>query len=321
LENADMDLSIIIVSFNTRELTIQCVQSILNNLDGKVNFEIIVVDNDSRDGTQRALKTLHMERRNLYLSEESSNLGFAKANNIGIRRARGKYVLLLNSDTYFVDDSVLQTLGYLDENADVFGCGCSLLNADGSVGISYGAFPELGIVCAELITGRFGNLRAAVPGNTGAICPIDFPCGAFFLIKRNLLDTVGLLDEGFFMYCEETDLAKRAWKAGYSVVYYGPAKVVHLRGQSASSDRRNAAAADNAVDLKKTFYQSWKRYLTKHRSPIEVMLVGFLLSLYFKTYEGMFSLMRNREAEMRYHQELKALHGGWSAPMEPISTV
>ena len=83
------------------------------------------------------------------------------------------------------------------------------------------------------------------------------------------------------MYCEETDLAKRAWRAGYTVVYFGPTRVVHLRGQSAAPDCSIAAAGGDAVDVNKTLYQSWKRYLIKHRSRGEAGLVGFLLFLYF----------------------------------------
>jgi len=313
-----MDLSIIIVSFNTKDLTLNCIRSIEEHIGATIDFEIVVVDNNSRDGSQAALKSLCAQKPNCRLIEADANLGFAKANNIGIKRATGKFVLLLNSDTYLIDNSMLDALEYLRKHEKIFGCGCTLLNADHSVGISYGAFPELGTLCKELIFGCYGQFRAVVPKKRTAIYTIDFPCGAFFLIRRNLLDAVGLLDEGFFMYCEETDLAKRAWKAGYAVVYYGPATVVHLRGQSASPNVVKPLPGEETANLNKTLYQSWKRYLLKHCSPLQAALVGFLVSLYFNAYRLFFALTRNAAAMRDYEKELRDLQSGWYAPVTPF---
>src|SRR5512141_3191496 len=105
-----MDLSIIIVSYNTRELTLRCIDSIVERLSGKCVFEIIVVDNNSGDGSAQALQSASKQRENLAVIEEKENLGFAKANNRGIKRSAGRHILLLNSDTYLVDDSIVRAM-------------------------------------------------------------------------------------------------------------------------------------------------------------------------------------------------------------------
>jgi GT2 family glycosyltransferase len=311
-----MLLSIIIVNYNTKRLTTDCLESIFKYLSNAISFEVIVVDNGSTDGSQEAFREFSAGRDNVPVIETGANLGFAKGNNIGIRKARGRQVLLLNSDTYLVDDSIIQAVRYLDERPDVFGCGCTLLNADGSVGISYGTFPELGVVCCELLTWGLLHLRARVPRRPSAVRAIDFPCGAFFLMKRELLDKVGELDERFFMYSEETDLAKRAKKAGYRIVHFGPARVVHLQGKSGAGNGNPPAQNTGAGDLTVVFYQSWRRYLKKHCSALDVALIGLLLSLFFKANNLIFGLLRRDKARAQYAKELRALRRGWSTAEE-----
>jgi GT2 family glycosyltransferase len=306
-----MLLSIIIVNYNTKTLTLACLKSIFDFLGASIPFEVIVVDNGSRDGSQEAIRAFAAARETATLIEANENLGFAKANNIGIKKASGKQVLLLNSDTYLVDDSLLRAVDYLERQPEIFGCGCTLLNADGSIGISYGKFPDLATVVLELLTWRTARLRAIVPRRSSAVYPIDFPCGAFFLIKRRLLDAIGLLDEQFFMYCEETDLAKRAWNAGYRIVHFGPARVVHVQGQSVLSDGSFNSHSDKPRDLEIIFYQSWKRYLCKHCFAVNVWLVGALLSLFFRANYLIFRLMKNEPACNQFAKELQALQRGF----------
>ena len=304
-----MDLSIILVSYNTKDLTLKCLESLFFYLDNKTAFEVIIIDNNSSDGSVDALKAFEGRKNNVKLIASDMNDGFAKANNQGIRLARGRFVLLLNSDTYLIDDSCINAMHYLDDNQKVFGCGCTLLNTDGSMGISYGKFPEFRTVFSEILTGRFGLLRCIVPKKPDAVRAIDFPCGAFFLIRRELLDKVGHLDEHFFMYCEETDMAKRAWKSGYRVVHYGPARVVHLRGQSSIQNKN--PAPKYTIDLKSVLYQSWYYYLQKHCSWMEIFLIKSLLMAYFIFMHLFFSLKKNDAACVQYSVEEKALRENW----------
>jgi GT2 family glycosyltransferase len=308
-----MLLSIIIINFNTKKLTIECLESIFTFLDKKISFEVIVVDNDSHDGSQEALREFGKDRDNVHIIESDRNLGFAAGNNIGIKKAIGQQILLLNSDTYLIDDSLRQAMSYLESRPDVFGCGCMLLNADGSTGISYGRFPELGVVFLETITWRFGQYRAIIPLRPSDIFSIDFPCGAFFLVRRELVDKIGLLDERFFMYFEETDWARRPKKSGYCITYFGLTRVVHLRGQSAGSDEKKPL---QSPDLKVVMYQSWRHYLKKHSSGLEAALIGLLLSLFFKANYLIFYLLQRNEARLTYAKEIKALKAGWRARPE-----
>jgi GT2 family glycosyltransferase len=304
-----MDLSIILVSYNTKDLTLKCLESLFFYLDNKTAFEVIIIDNNSSDGSVDALKAFEGRKNNVKLIASDMNDGFAKANNQGIRFARGRFVLLLNSDTYLIDDSCINAMHYLDDNQKVFGCGCTLLNTDGSMGISYGKFPEFRTVFSEILTGSFGMLRCIVPKKTDDILDVDFPCGAFFMIKRDVLLALGGLDERFFMYFEETDLAKRAWKSGFRVVHFGPTKVVHLRGQS-SNLIKNAVPKDS-VDLKNVLYKSWYYYVQKHCGWIEIFLIKYMLISYYKTMLLLFSLQKNHPACVQYIVEEKALRENW----------
>jgi GT2 family glycosyltransferase len=306
-----MQLSIVIVNYNTKKLTVACLESIFTHLGATIPFEVIVVDNGSSDGSQEAVRAFASTRKNVLLMEAGENLGFAKGNNIGIRKASGSQVLLLNSDTFLIDDSILQAVRYLDDRPDVFGCGCTLLNADGAPGISHGRFPELGVVFREILTWRSVSLRTVVPRRPSEIRAIDFPCGAFFLMRRELLDKIGLLDERFFMYFEETDLAKRAWKAGYRVMHFGPARVVHLGGQSSGAGAQTLPPDGTPRALDVQFYLSWRRYLGKHRSELTAAIVGALLSLFFKSNYLIFCLLQRDTAKARHGMELRALHAGW----------
>lgn len=304
-----MELTIILVSYNTKTLTLKCLESIFNHLEKKIAFEVIIVDNASSDGSQDALRDFEARMDNVSFIASESNNGFAKANNQGVRLAQGRFILLLNPDTYLVDDSCINAMHYLDDHPTVFGCGCTLLNADGSTGISYGKFPEFWTVFSEILTGRFGLLRCIVPKKTNAIYSIDFPCGAFFMIKRELFHALGGFDERFFMYSEETDLAKRAWKSGFRIVHYGPAKVVHLRGQS--SNQNTHPASKNILDLKSVLYQSWYFYLQKHCSRTEIFLIQFLLLVYYNAMHLFFFLKKNNAACTQNIAEKEALRENW----------
>jgi GT2 family glycosyltransferase len=281
---------------------------------GQNRFEVIVVDNGSHDGSPAAVRELALTRPGLRLIETGANLGFAKANNIGIRHAVGKQVLLLNSDTYLIDDSVVLAVNFLDGRPDLFGCGCTLLNGDGSFGISYGKFPEAGVIFREFMLWRWRELQAIVPCDAQRIHPIDFPCGAFFLVRRELLEKIGLLDERFFMYCEETDWAKRATKAGYGLFRFGPARVVHLGGQSNPGDGKPLVKNPDGpapIDMKALYYQSWKRYLKKHCTALSVMTVGMLISLYLRLNSLIFQLLLRKKAHAQYVREMQAFRTGW----------
>jgi hypothetical protein len=230
-----------------------------------------------------------------------SNLGFGKANNEGLKIANGKNVLFLNSDTYFIDSSIIQLIEWLDRKEDAFGCGCLLLNPDLSNGVSYGMFPELLTVAMETVLNKFCHFRAITPQKTD-IKEIDFPCGAFFLVKRQLLDIIGFFDDRFFLYFEETDLAKRAKNAGYKIYFYGKARVVHIGG--ASESRRSPF-------ITSMNYESWRKYLIKHQGVIATFIVNKILLTYFYVKIIYAKLLNKKSVLEHFNNECNGLKAGW----------
>lgn len=249
-------LSIIIVSFNTSQITLDCLKSVfsdkglefnLNNLnqDGKIPTEIIVIDNNSQDNSVKELKSL----KNIKLIANSTNSGFGKANNQGIKIAQGNYILLLNSDTLVLHSAISQSLNWLSAHPEAHMCTAQLLNKDLSIQASGGYFPNLVNTIAWSL--GFDDL----PFFNSIVKPFhphppqfythekfftkdhqqDWVTGAFMLIRRSIVDKTKGFDEGYFMYGEELEWAYRMHQAlPQSQTWYlvGP-QIIHLGGASA----------------------------------------------------------------------------------------
>jgi hypothetical protein len=299
MTNTKVDLSIVIVSFNTKDLVKVCLDSIGKFLAGKINFSVWVIDNNSSDGSRTLLLEYKESHRWLETEFLSENTGFAVANNIGIRKSSGNYVLLLNSDTYLIDDSLCKAVIYLERTPGVFGCGCCLVDQQIRPTVSFGLFPSPWTVVKEIALNKYSRLGAQVPQlDCPAVLDIDFPCGAFFLIKREYLEIIGLFDERFFMYCEETDLALRARRMGYRIVLLSDVRVVHLGGGSSSPDK--------ALQQQTLLYHSWMKYTIKNHGRIAGFFLHGLLTSYFAF---MTRIPINSAQSLRLHQ--RALKNGW----------
>lgn len=306
-----VDLSIVVVSYNTRQLVEDCLLSVERHLDGRVDYELIVVDNASKDGTPAWLEGFVRGRPRLLVQCLADNLGFSGGNNRGIRMARGRNVLLLNSDAYLIDDSLVAALAYLDSREDVFSLAGMLLTGDGRPGPSYGHFPTARTLARELATKSFNRLRAVCPDPAEPTHEIDFPCGAYYLIKGRLLKEIGEMDESFFMYFEETDLAKRAAVRGYKSVYFAPAKAVHLGGQSTQEVK--------SLHLVRMYYANWRRFLRKHGGALDQVLVRAMLGGYFTLASLAHTARGNSGVAEFFRTHGKALKEGWSA-VNPAGT-
>jgi GT2 family glycosyltransferase len=221
------DLSIIIVNWNTRELTARCLETIAAATHA-ASYEIIVVDNASSDGSA---DMIHERFPDVRLIRNTANAGFGVANNQGMAVARGRHMLLLNSDTELLAGTdVLSALAaFADAHPDAGVIGPKLLNADGSLQPSWARFPTL---LSEML-GRTVLYRRAWPGETGAY-ETDWLSGACLLVPREVLAKTAGFDPRFFMYSEETDWCFRIRKAGYRAAYLERAWLVHLGGGSAS---------------------------------------------------------------------------------------
>lgn len=225
-----MDLSIIIVNYNTRKLVQECVNSIVK-CKGNINLEVIIVDNGSLQKIQKSNFIIHNDKFKVVIIENETNLGFSKANNQGIRIAKGKYILLLNSDTIVKKDALQKLLRFAMNSHNAGVIGPTLLNIDGTKQGSVFHFPTLAGAIKQYWLRQPDRFSLYIPkGDKPTI--VDSVVGAAFLITPAARQKVGLLNEKYFMYFEDLDYCKRVWESGLKVYYLPAAKVIHYHGAS-----------------------------------------------------------------------------------------
>ncbi len=236
-----MDLSVIIVSYNTKDLLRQTIQSVIDTTH-KIDYEIIVSDNDSSDGSPLMVEE---EFKGVRLIRTGANLGFSKGNNIAIKEAKGRYILLLNSDTVVKGNCLDKCLGYMDKHNDIGALGCKILLPSGDLDHACKrGFPTpeaslyymLGMDKRYPANKKYGAYRASHLGQD-EVGELDALMGAFMILPRHVIDEVGDLDETFFMYGEDLDWCYRIKEAGYKIIYYPKAYIVHHKGASSKKKR------------------------------------------------------------------------------------
>lgn len=267
-----MDLSLIIVNYNTRELLRQCLLS-LRSARAQLELEIFVIDNASRDHSAEMVK---QEFAEVELMQNAANAGFAAANNQGLRRARGEYLLLLNSDTEVRPGALEHCLEFFRAHPEAGVVGCKLLNADGSIQPSCESFLSLPLLFYESFFlekifphNRVFGRRAMTYFDYDRALPVDYVKGAFLMIRRRAFEDVGLLDEGFFFYAEEMDWCYRAREKGWEVYFTPEAEVLHHGGQS--GDPLSPAIF---VQLHRARYQFYRKHHGAFASFIARMLMA-----------------------------------------------
>ncbi len=238
-----LDLSVCIVSWNTREYLRQCLGSIYNSTN-RMDYEVLVVDNGSTDGS---VEMVRREFPAVRLFVNSRNEGFAAGANRAIRESIGRHILLLNSDTVVLPYAFQEMVDFLDADPEVGIVGCKLLNVDGTVQLSHRRFPTLTWNYARTIA--VSKLFHHVRPIRGLLQPVlhgyqpdgpravDWVSGACLMSRREVFDRIGYLDETFFMFCEEIDWCRRATVAGWKVYYLPSARVIHYGGQSSKRQR------------------------------------------------------------------------------------
>ena len=252
-----MDLSIIIVSFNTKELTLKCIDSILASRL-KITYEIIVVDNGSSDGSQEDFKRLSDKRIKLILNDK--NLGFAKANNQGIRKAKGKYILLLNSDTEVKKGAIDNLYDFAKVKKSVGVVGARLLNPDGSIQGSVYRVPTITRTIYQYWFDKGKFLDKYYPESRVPV-EVEAVVGGAFLITQEALNKVGLLDERYFMYFEDLDYCRRARKAELKVYYLPSSEIIHHHGVSGKKLVSIENQWRRLVPSSKIYHGALKHYL------------------------------------------------------------
>lgn len=231
------DLSIIIISYNTKKTTQNCLKSIYESLQNvELNYEIIVIDNASTDGSVKILEGyVDSKPDNFKLIKNDANLGFAKANNLGVKKAAGDYILLLNSDIVVLDNAIEKMFKFYQQNQKTINfLGAKLLNKNMSLQPSAALFYTLPIVFSALfLKGDYWGLTRSSPNN---LARVDWVSGACILTKKECFNQINGFDEKIFMYMDEVDLLYRAKMSGLTTYFYPEARFIHL-GSASSSGR------------------------------------------------------------------------------------
>jgi GT2 family glycosyltransferase len=264
-----MDLSVVIVNYQTFELTKNTIDSILE-YDYPFSVEIFVVDNASSDDSLSRLQEYFKDKVKFIASKH--NNGFAAGNNQALRQASGKYQLLLNSDTIVWENTLENIYNYMENHADVGACGCRVLLENG----------ELDKACKR----SFPNVKNSffrlfhIPTNSkddnynltdlpdDEVYEIDCLTGAFMFMRKEALDKVGFLDETFFMYGEDIDLCYRIKHGGWKIIYYGKSKITHLKGASSKKQKSK---------LIYEFYRAMYIYYKKHHASESLFIVNWVV--------------------------------------------
>lgn len=281
------DLSIVIVNFETYDLTRQTILSILNS-NTPFDYEIIVVDNDSSDDSLEKLESDFQEYVTFIKAE--NNLGFAKANNLAIKEATGEHVLLLNSDTVLESDTVLKVMDFIRFDCECFGfhkedigaVGCKVLLENGELDKACRrSFPDVDVSFYRMsgLSKLFPKSERFNRYNMGYLSEddtyeVDCLTGAFMLVPRHVIDEVGLLDESFFMYGEDIDWCYLIKQAGYKIIYYSGTSITHFKGGSSTNPK-----------LIYEFYWAMQFFYDKHyKAQHNILVTGFIYTGIWLTY-------------------------------------
>jgi GT2 family glycosyltransferase len=273
------DLSIIVVSWNVANLLASCLDSILSSpisveATRSPTVEIIVVDSNSSDQTVPMLRERYPQVK---LLAQQQNVGFTGGNNIGLAEAEGRYLLLLNPDTKVLGDSLPRMIAYLDQNPDVGIVGPQTLNEDGSTQSTRRRFPTFWIGLFESTWLQpfapkslldYYYVTDGVPPN--ATLDVDWVQGSALMLRCEVYEQIGGLDDGYFMYSEELDWCKRAKQAGWRVVFLGDVQIIHYGGKSSEQ----AVARSHIL-----FQQSKLRYFRKYHGWLTAQLLRLFLLL------------------------------------------
>ena len=222
-----MDVSIIIVNYNTREMTAECIESVFRMTVG-IEFEVILVDNASTDGSKEYFE---QDSRITYIYNEE-NVGFGRANNKGYGYASGKYIFLLNSDTLLLNNAVKLFFDFAERMDSNIAClGCSLVDHNNQPMHSYGFFPTLRRHILNIIVNYIPGFSipvGIVPDDAPDSFPVEYITGADLFIRRNVIERCGFFDPAFFMYYEETDLQKRYAEQGFHSILIHTPQIMHI---------------------------------------------------------------------------------------------
>ncbi len=296
-----LDISIIIVNWNTKDLLISCISSVYQTLSDSISYEIIVVDNGSKDGSSDAIRRIYPQVR---LIQNKRNLGFACANNKAFRIMKGRYALLLNTDCTLTEGAVENLFYFMEKRPEAGACCGQLLNPDGSKQNSFSNFPSL----LEFLTNK-SLLKIIWPSKfPGKYISYDKPIevdsciGACMMIRKKALKDIGYFDEDYFFFFEETDLAYRLKKAGWKIYFVPHAKIYHEQGKSVGS----------GIESRAMYYRSMYIFLRKHYSDRyilyrSVIFLRLIINTMLNLIATTFSLGLSKKVRDRFLRYIKLI--------------
>jgi len=265
--STDIDLSILIVNWNTRERTLACIKSIRKYAPGQAKVQIIVIDNDSGDGSVEAIRQAGMD---VEIIENKENAGFGRANNAGLDQARGRVVLFLNSDTEITVNTIPDLLGEFESHPEIAAFGCKILGYDEVPQHSVRGFPTLGAyLYSDTLLGMLGLFKGSHERyrrkqfDFEKWQPIEVAMGAALAMRSEVVEQMQGFDPRFFMYFEEADLCKRIHDAGYGLAYSPVPVVYHVGG---ASSRKSKAR------MMLVIRESMFKYFRKHEPTWKIRL-------------------------------------------------
>lgn len=273
-----MDLSVIIVNYNVKYFLEQALLSIKRAGKG-MSIEIIIIDNASQDGSVEYLRDNYPE---IKVIANQDNLGFGRANNQGLKLARGKYLLVINPDTVLGEDTLQVLMDYLEIHPDIGAIGPKVLDKEGRFELACRRGFPTPVAAFSKITGLaavFPRSRILAKYNLTYLdpdtaCEVDALCGAFLLVRREVYEQAGGFDEDFFLYGEDIDWCYRIKRAGWKVFYYPKTEVIHYKGES---------ALRSTIDTRRAFFNAMRLFVKKHfpqKIPVTTSLIrlGIFLS-------------------------------------------
>ena len=302
-----MKLSVVIVNYNVKYFLEQCLHSVLKAA-GALEAEIFVVDNNSVDGSIRMLRD---KFPGVFVIENKDNKGFSRANNQAIRKAKGEYILLLNPDTIVEDDTLEKCVRFMDGHPDAGGLGVKMIDGKGKFlpeskrGLPYPsvAFFKIFGLSALFPKSKIFNKYHLGYLDKDKTHSVDVLAGAFMLLRKKVLDEIGMLDEEFFMYGEDIDLSFRITRAGYKNYYFPETRIIHYKGESTKKSSLNYVFM---------FYNAMIIFARKHFSKENARLFSFLINMaiYFRAFFSILTRFLKRIA-LPFADALLIFSGIW----------
>ena len=293
-----IDLSIIIVNYNTKDFLKKCLESLYSSIAGSsLLVEIIIVDNGSTDGSLQLINSLKEKELNLKIIDNKSNLGFAKANNLAIKKSSGRYVLFLNPDTIVQKETLKIMIEFMDKNPKVGASTCRVELTDGRLDQAcHRGFPTVwNSFC------YFSGLEKVFPkskifaGYSLTYLPldktheIDAGCGAFLIVRQPVGETIGWFDEDYFWYGEDLDFCYRLKQKGWQVMFVPTTKIIHWKGAASGilkhSQKVSSASKETKIKAAKASVKVMRIFFQKHYQDKYPKIVYWLVMLGIKLLE------------------------------------